>query len=119
LAAAPPAAPLPSAPPEEEPQPSTARLGVKAREWSYTLSRPEVPAGEVAIELNNQGEDPHDLNLRLEGSEGPPLQVPITGSLQRTTRRFTLSTGTYRLWCDLPEHDERGMHATLVVSGSG
>jgi plastocyanin len=71
----------------------------------------------VAIELNNQGEDPHDLNLLRDGDEGQPLNIPLTGSLQRTTERFTLPAGTYRLWCDLPEHDERGMHATLVVGG--
>ncbi len=112
-----PAAPTPTTPPQEEPPPGIGHLGVKAEEWSYTLSREEVSAGEVAIELNNRGGDPHDLNLRLEGSEEPPLQIPITGSLQRTSKRFSLPAGTYRLWCDLPDHDERGMHATLVVSG--
>ena len=50
-----------------------ARLSVKAAEYSYTLSRPAVSAGEVIVELNNQGEDPHNLNLQREGSEDPPL----------------------------------------------
>ncbi|HEY1286234.1 MAG TPA: hypothetical protein VGF04_09110 [Solirubrobacterales bacterium] len=111
------AAPAPAPPSGGEPQPEIAHLGVKSQEWTYTLSRPEVQAGEVAVELNNQGEDPHDLNLLREGDEGPPLSIPVTASLQRTTKRFTLPAGTYRLWCDLPEHDELGMHATLVVGG--
>jgi hypothetical protein len=106
-------------PPAEEPAPPTpGHLGVKAEEWSYTLSRPEVEAGEVIVELNNQGEDPHNLNIQLQGGEGSPLQIPITPSLQQTTRSFTLPAGTYRLWCDLDEHDERGMNATLSVTES-
>lgn len=67
-----PIAPPTHTPPTEEPAPPTpGHLGVKAEEWSYTLTRPEVAAGEVVIELNNQGEDPHNLNLRLQGGEGP------------------------------------------------
>jgi plastocyanin len=115
--------PTPSTgPPTEEAPAGPEHLGVKADDraepWSYTLSRPEVPAGELIVELNNMGEDPHDLNLRLQGSEDAPLQVPITPSLQQTSRRFTLPAGTYRLWCDLDEHDERGMNAILVVGAS-
>jgi len=99
----------------ESPEPTVSAIGVKAEEWSYTLSRPEVPAGEVVVELNNMGEDPHDLNLRPEGGEDPALQIPITPAQQQTSKRFTLPAGTYRLWCDLDGHDEKGMHATLVV----
>jgi len=121
--AAPPViAPPPPAPPptEEEAGPRLERLGVKANDrqlpWSFTLSRPQVPAGELIVELQNQGEDPHDLNLELEGSSaGDPLQIPVTGSLEQRSARFTLPAGTYRLWCDLPEHDEKGMHAELLV----
>jgi uncharacterized cupredoxin-like copper-binding protein len=120
-AAAPAPAPGPTPqfpePPDEEPK--LAHIGVKAKEWSYTLSRPEVTAGEVEIELQNQGEDPHDLNLEPDGAaSGEPLQIPITGPSEHKSARFTLPAGTYRLWCDLDEHDERGMHATLTVTGS-
>src|SRR6188768_2270132 len=55
--------PTPATPAAEEPQPEISHLGVKAVEYSYTLSRPEVSAGEVIVELNNQGEDPHNLVL--------------------------------------------------------
>ena len=73
-------------------------------------------AGEVIVELDNMGEDPHNLNLRMLGDEGEPFRVPITPSLQQSSRRFALAAGTYRLWCDLDEHDERGMNATLLVT---
>lgn len=117
-----PAAMPPPPPVEEEPQPDVQRLGVKAEDgglpWSYTLSRDDVEPGELIVELQNQGEDPHDLNLLAEGADAEsPFRVPITMPGKQTARRFTLAAGTYRLWCDLPEHDEKGMHATLVVGG--
>ncbi|HEX7278135.1 MAG TPA: hypothetical protein VF255_00800 [Solirubrobacterales bacterium] len=108
-------APPPPAPPLEEPEPEANRLAVKASEYFYILSRPSVRAGEVTIELNNRGEDPHNLNLREEGGEGAPYELPETDSLQRSVASFELPAGNYRLWCSLPEHEERGMYTTLVV----
>lgn len=105
-----PTAPAPPAPEEE-----ANRLAVRAAEFYFVLSRPDVRAGELTVELNNRGEDPHDLNIRAEGDEGPPLQIPETDSLQRRVSDFELPAGKYRLWCSLPEHAEKGMHATLLV----
>jgi plastocyanin len=96
-----------------------ARLGVKAFEYSYVLSRRSVAPGEVIVELDNEGEDPHNLNIAPTGSTGPPLvHFEDTASLQRTQKRFSLAPGTYELWCDLPEHEALGMHATLSVNPS-
>jgi plastocyanin len=111
-----PAPPLGTAhPPEPEPEPEANRVSARAAEFYWVLSRPKVKAGTVTIELNNQGEDPHNLNLRREGDEGDPLQILETPSLERTVTSFDLPAGKYRLWCSLPEHEEKGMHTTLVV----
>ncbi|HEU4462862.1 MAG TPA: hypothetical protein VFR75_09745 [Solirubrobacterales bacterium] len=107
--------PMPTAPdPEQEPEAN--RLAVKAAEFYYVLSRPSVKPGAVTIELNNQGEDPHNLNLQLEDGSGEPLQIPETDSLDRNVASFDLSAGKYKLWCSLPEHEEQGMTATLQVA---
>lgn len=121
VAAAPiPATPTPvtPTPPPPDPEPEANRLSVKAREFYYVLSRPSVKPGEVTIELNNQGEDPHNLNLLLEGSSGEPLQIPETDSEERNVETFDLPAGKYKLWCSLPEHEEQGMTATLQVADS-
>lgn len=118
--AAPPAtpAPAPAPAPEESPQPEPgpgpARLSVKATEFAYVLSRPSVVAGPAIVELNNAGEDPHNLNLQREGG-GETFAVPEIGSLERATGNFDLAAGSYKLWCSLPEHEELGMTATLFV----
>jgi len=113
-----PVTPTPAPPPAEEPTPEVGHLGVKAVEYSYTLSRPEVSAGEVIVELNNQGEDPHNLVLEHEGTADPDLEIPSTPSVTQANAHFTLSPGTYRLYCSLYKHEAKGMQATLVVSGS-
>jgi plastocyanin len=115
----PPASPPPTPPvPAPEPEATGNRLGIKAHEYVYELSRPNVAAGEVTVELNNQGEDAHNLNLQLEsGAEEPIYTISETASRQRKTERFDLPAGTYRLWCSLPTHEEEGMQATLVVGG--
>jgi len=108
-------APAPTPAPAPEPEEEANRVSVKGAEYYFVLSRPSVKAGSVTIELNNQGEDPHNLNLRLEGSDAEPLQIPETDSLQRNVAGFELPAGKYRLWCSLPEHEERGMVTSLVV----
>ena len=113
LAIAAPAPPAGGQSPNAEPEAN--RLSVKASEFYFVLSRPSLKAGEVTVELNNQGEDPHNLNLQREGDEGEPLQIPETDSLQRDVASFDLPAGKYRLWCSLPEHEEKGMHTTLTV----
>ncbi len=117
-----PAAPAPALPqptppstPEAPEEEVANRVAVKAAEFFFVLSRPSVQAGGVTVELNNRGEDPHNLNLRLEGDEGAPLEIPETDSLQRKTAQFDLPSGKYRLWCSLPEHEEKGMYTTLIV----
>jgi plastocyanin len=100
---------------EPEPEPEANRLSARASEYYWVLSRPKVKTGDLTVELNNQGEDPHNLNLRREGDEGDPLQIPETASGELTTASFDLPAGKYRLWCSLPEHEEKGMHTTLTV----
>jgi plastocyanin len=101
--------------PAPAPEPEANRLAVKSLEYYFVLSRAKVKAGALTVELNNQGEDPHNLNLQREGDAGEPLQIEETDSLQRNVETFDLPGGTYRLWCSLPEHEEKGMHTTLVV----
>jgi plastocyanin len=99
-----------------EESPTVGRLGVKASEFKFVLSRSTLAAGESIVELDNQGEDPHNLNLQLADGEGPEYHVGEIGSQKRTSGRFTLAAGTYRLWCSIPGHEELGMKATLTVT---
>jgi hypothetical protein len=114
----PPAPQPPPVPPQPEPEAN--RVGVSAHDqggdFGYVLTRPQVRAGKVTVELNNQGEDPHNLNLQRQGEEGESVfQLPNTLPAEQQVASFELPAGTYRLWCSLPEHDEKGMHTTLIA----
>jgi hypothetical protein len=94
------------------------RLLVGGSEFRLTLSRATVRPGRVLIQLQNRGEDDHDLRLQRMTSkpDAPVARWAITkpGDLSELTLR--LRRGRYRLWCSLPGHRELGMRATLRVS---
>jgi plastocyanin len=113
-------APAAPAPPVAQPDPEANVVGVTADDavgnFGYTLSRPSTHSGRVRVELNNQGEDPHNLNLERQGGESEPVyQLANTLPGQQHSASFELPPGTYRLWCSLLEHDAEGMHSTLIV----
>jgi hypothetical protein len=83
--------------------PTPARLGVQAEEFHLVLSRPSVKAGVVEIELQNTGEDPHDLRVRKVGGH------------HTFTIAINMKPGRYRLWCSLADHRALGMQTLLRV----
>ena len=91
-----------------------ARMQVVAREFSFSLSRTRLPAGQAVIELANFGQDLHDLRLQRLGARhiaGTPIVAP--GS--RAELAVKLLPGRYSLWCSVADHRARGMRATIVV----
>jgi plastocyanin len=90
------------------------RTGYTAR-----LSRTSVTAGSIIVQLQNQGEDDHNLRVVPTDHAGTTVDFPLTGSGQNTTKTLALTTGSYRLFCTLTtpvNHETAGMAATLTVS---
>jgi hypothetical protein len=134
-----PGAPVGTQPPARAQAKAASAVGVHEHEFRITLTRSELPAGRVIVELSNEGEDPHNLELApavpgaaeqaagqaasghdlgLAAVEGAtPLSFPVLRSGQRQTQALTLTPGVWRLWCSLPGHDAAGMHALLTVTG--
>jgi uncharacterized cupredoxin-like copper-binding protein len=94
--------------------PTPARLGVGASEFHLMLSRPSVKAGVVQIELQNLGQDPHDLRVRKVGGKHTFI-FPLTKPGARKSLSLNLKPGRYRLWCSLADHRALGMQAVLRV----
>jgi len=90
------------------------RLGVGATEFHLVLSRASVKTGKVVIELQNQGEDVHDLRLRKFGGKRT-YSFPLASPGARVTRTLKLPPGRYRLWCSVADHRQLGMRAVLHV----
>jgi len=99
-------------PPPVDPGP--ARIGIKSYEFYFVLSAKTLLSGDTIAELSNQGEDPHDLRIsKIDGSDEVALPETLPGGINRA--RFDTQPGTYRLWCSLPFHAERGMDTTFKV----
>jgi uncharacterized cupredoxin-like copper-binding protein len=94
--------------------PSPARLGVTATEFHLMLSRASVKAGVVEIELQNDGQDPHDLRVRRVGGSHT-FNVPLVDPGERRTVAIHVKPGSYRLWCSVADHRALGMQAVLRV----
>jgi uncharacterized cupredoxin-like copper-binding protein len=84
------------------------RLLVEATEFHFTLSRTNVAAGRVLVQLAIRGEDPHDLRLR-----GGSIAETLPGEVGEWSGR--LERGRYKLYCSLPGHERLGMRAYLIV----
>jgi hypothetical protein len=99
-----------------QPPAPAARLGVTAREWSLVLSRPVLAAGPAIVELQNLGEDAHNLRIERVDGSGAPLSVPLAEAGKVESGSGSLAAGRYKVYCALPGHDAAGMHATLDVN---
>jgi uncharacterized cupredoxin-like copper-binding protein len=69
----------------------------------------------VLVELVNEGEDAHDLEIAPAGIDRPLASFDTLGSGARASQTVSLAPGSYRLWCSLPGHEAAGMHAHLTV----
>ena len=90
-------------------------VGIGEREFKISVYRKSVPPGEVRFNVQNFGEDAH--NLVVLGRSGRPV---ATSPEIRAGKRHTLTAklrrrGTYRLICTTADHTRRGMKAKLVV----
>jgi hypothetical protein len=94
--------------------PAPARLGVSAREFHLVLSRASVKAGVVVIQLQNDGEDVHDLRVRRIGGVHM-FRFPLTSPGDRSELALHMRPGRYSLWCSVADHAQLGMRAVLRV----
>jgi hypothetical protein len=102
-------------------KPAPTHLLVYAQEWSLWPSRGKLPAGKVSVELWNRGQDMHDLRIRhvnrrgtMVGPVDGTVKVTSSGAISRAT--WHLKRGRYMIYCSMPGHFGKGMHARITVS---
>ncbi len=111
-------APKPGATPTPTPAPGPtypSRTGVDLtdiREWAVRPSYRILAAGKIDFNVNNLGEDDHNLSVRGGGHEYGRLDLAPGDS---DTLTVTLAAGPYTLYCSLEGHEEAGMRADISV----
>jgi hypothetical protein len=109
--------PVPRTPVSTPQDPLGHSVQVRALEFSLTLSRTAVAAGDVNVEFNTvYAEDPHDLHLRdSAGNERTLFSETAAELLPPPRKPFPIAAGDYVLFCALPGHEALGMSAPLQV----
>lgn len=85
-------------------------VAVRAKEYSFKPGTIVAPAGEVKVELDNEGSIPHDLQIR-----GKPGGVPGIKSGETRSATYDLRPGVYEFYCSLGDHAQLGMKGKLRV----
>ena len=100
--------------PHQSALPPPAHLLAFASEYHIDASRSKAPAGVLIAQLQNNGQDDHDLAVRnARGRIIASTGVVHHGALGRL--RVLLKPGRYLLVCTLADHEARGMRAVLIV----
>lgn len=85
-------------------------------EWEVVLTIDTVPAGEIAFQVMNRGNELH--RFEIEGAGGEWVSDSLTSNGE-TLMRVRLEAGTYEVYCPVESahgvHKALGMVDTLVV----
>ena len=105
-AAAPTAAPAAAA---SSGGPSTT-INATEKDFAIALDNSSVPAGSVTFKVTNQGPSPHNIAIKELKKTSDTYDSGKPG-------QFTvdLPAGTYTVICDIPGHEQLGMHVMLTV----
>lgn len=85
-------------------------------DYVLSISNRRIKRGPARVEFHNADQDPHNLRFQRVGGTviyGSDAKVDPDGTIEIKAKY--LRTGTFKLWCSLPEHRARGMEATLKV----
>lgn len=89
--------------------------------WSLVPSRTRLPAGTIHVELWNDGQDVHDVEVQRVNAAGE-MTGPILASVHPTDpgdithATWHLKVGRYELYCSMPGHFAMGMHSEITVT---
>jgi plastocyanin len=118
-------APGEGASPAGTPEPQANAVGITADDhttpYTYRPSHSTVKAGELTVQLINKGEDEHNMDMEKVGPGDSPegaIVVAVSAASKGASTPTTVDVepGTYRMWCTLPGHAEKGMETTITVT---
>ncbi|MFN8531967.1 MAG: cupredoxin domain-containing protein [Dehalococcoidia bacterium] len=88
-------------------------VNIEMGDYYFSPSSSSLSAGSVTILAKNVGEKRHNLIIEGNGVYKAGRDIGFGGQDSFT---IDLTAGSYRIFCDLGDHVERGMVGTLTVS---
>lgn len=89
-------------------------VAIIATEYAFEPSAVTVRAGEVVFTIRNEGVEEHEFEI-LQGDRVIDEVEGLIPGLERDLS-VDLAAGDYRIVCQLNDHLQRGMEATLTVT---
>jgi len=109
-----PAAALPACGGGEPPTPARdGKVAVALDDFRFRPQAIRAGPGRLRFELVNRGRLAHTFRLTRRGRDIAKVPSMLPG--ERATTSVRLRAGEYRYLCALSNHEELGMHGTLVV----
>jgi plastocyanin len=103
-----------AAPAFAAPHKAPVAIGIAQREFHITAYRKTVKPGPIRLNVQNYGEDTHNLVVR--GPHGYLLQGPdVLPGQHDTINAKLLRRGTYMLICTRANHEQLGMKTKITV----
>jgi len=100
--------------PGETASQSASSVEIVATEYAFSPENVTVPAGEITFTVRNDGQEEHEFEI----FQGDRVIDEVEGLIPGLERDLSvdLAAGEYRIVCQLNDHLQRGMEATLTVT---
>ncbi len=106
--------PPPPPPPPDDPRFVSVSAYDKDQPWRLVPSRTALLSGTVTVQFNNShAQDPHNLWLQ---KGGVTHKFDVVDKETTATRELALTAGTWKLWCQIGDHEQLGMVASVTVT---
>jgi plastocyanin len=92
----------------------TGHFSVTLDDYLIRPQRISVPKGELMVNVTNAGRLGHTFRIRSANHVVLKINTLNPGG-KAVSHPFKLAPGTYTMFCALSNHEELGMHGTLVV----
>ena len=85
-------------------------INATEKDFAIALDKSSVPAGSVTFKITNQGPSPHNITIKELKKASDTFAAGKGGDF-----KVDLPAGTYTVICDIPGHEQLGMHTMLTV----
>ena len=85
-------------------------INATEKDFAIALDSASVPAGSVTFKISNQGPSPHNITIKELNKVSDTFDAGKGGNFT-----VNLPAGTYTVICNIPGHEQLGMHVMLTV----
>jgi plastocyanin len=85
-------------------------FNAEEKEYAIALDKTQIKAGSITFNVKNVGSIPHNLAVKELNKVSETIDAG-----KSTTLTVDLQPGTYTVICEIPGHEQLGMHITITV----